>query len=91
MDLNLEGKRAVVTGASLGIGEASVKMLAEHGADVSFCARNKEAVDALSSQKVKAGSIKGYEADMGDKKSTEGFIESVLSDGPVDILSLIHI
>ena len=25
MDLNLEGKRAVVTGASLGIGEASVK------------------------------------------------------------------
>ena len=42
MDLNLEGKRAVVTGASLGIGEASVKMLAEHGADVSFCARNKE-------------------------------------------------
>ena len=27
MDLNLEGKRAVVTGASLGIGEASVKML----------------------------------------------------------------
>jgi len=35
MDLNLEGKRAVVTGASLGIGEASVKMLAEHGAEVS--------------------------------------------------------
>ena len=42
----------------LRIGEASVKMLAEHGADVSFCARNKEAVDALSSQKIKAGSIK---------------------------------
>ena len=36
MDLNLEGKRAVVTGASLGIGEASVRMLADHGADVSF-------------------------------------------------------
>ena len=53
MDLNLEGKRAVVTGASLGIGEASVKMLAEHGADVSFCARNKEAVDALSTEKIK--------------------------------------
>ena len=86
MDLNLEGKRAVVTGASLGIGEASVKMLAEHGADVSFCARNKEAVDALSSQKIKAGSIKGYEADMGNKQSTEEFIESVLADGPVDIL-----
>jgi len=86
MDLNLEGKRAVVTGASLGIGEASVKMLADHGANVSFCARSKEAVDALSAQKVKSGSIKGFEADMGDKKSTEGFINAVLSDGPVDIL-----
>ena len=49
MDLDLKGKRAVVTGASLGIGEAVVKMLAEHGADVSFCARNPNAVDTLSS------------------------------------------
>jgi len=67
MDLNLEGKRAVVTGASLGIGEASVKMLAEHGADVSFCARNKEAVETLSSQKIKAGSIKGIKQTWGIK------------------------
>ena len=36
IDLNLAGKRAVVTGASLGIGEAVVKLLAEHGADVVF-------------------------------------------------------
>ena len=36
INLDLKGKRAVVTGASLGIGEATVKMLAEHGADVSF-------------------------------------------------------
>ena len=39
INLDLKGKRAVVTGASLGIGEATVRMLAEHGADVSFCAR----------------------------------------------------
>ena len=49
MDLDLQGKRAVVTGASLGIGEAVVKMLAEHGAEVSFCARNPKAVNTLSS------------------------------------------
>ena len=36
LDLNLEGKRAVVTGASLGIGEAVVKMLSDHGASVHF-------------------------------------------------------
>ena len=75
MDLDLKGKRAVVTGASLGIGEAVVKMLAEHGADVSFCARNPNAVDALSSFESTKGSIKGFVADMGNKESTDSFIE----------------
>ena len=44
LDLSLQGKRAVVTGASLGIGEAVVKMLSDHGASVTFCARNKDAI-----------------------------------------------
>ena len=86
MDLDLKDKRAVVTGASLGIGEAVVKMLAEHGADVSFCARNPNAVDELSSFKSAKGSIKGFVADMGNKESTDSFIGSVQEDGPVDIL-----
>jgi len=86
MDLDLKGKRAVVTGASLGIGEAVVKMLAEHGADVSFCARNPEAVDTLSSFESANGLIKGFVADMGNKESTDSFIGSVQEDGPVDIL-----
>ena len=51
LDLNLEGKRAVVTGASLGIGEAVVKMLSDHGASVTFCARNEDAIDSLSKYK----------------------------------------
>ena len=86
MDLDLKGKRAVVTGASLGIGEAVVKMLAEHGSDVSFCARNPEAVNTLSSFEPANGSIKGFVADMGNKESTDSFIGSVQEDGPVDIL-----
>ena len=87
MDLNLEGKKAVVTGASLGIGEAVVKMLADHGANVSFCARTEESISVLSASSVEGkGSIKGFKADMGDAVSTNSFIESVLEDGPVDIL-----
>ena len=39
INLNLSGKRAVVTG-KLSIGAAIVKMLAEHGAQVEFCARS---------------------------------------------------
>lgn len=82
IDLNLSNKRAVVTGASLGIGAAIVKMLAEHGAQVEFCARNADAVDALTTN----NNITGHSADMGDQKSTEGFIQRVLDSGPVDIL-----
>ena len=86
INLDLTGKRAVVTGASLGIGEATVKMLAEHGANVSFCARSSESIDKLASSDIKNGSIKGFVADMGKKDSTQDFIDNVLSEGNVDIL-----
>ena len=86
INLDLTGKRAVVTGASLGIGEATVKMLAEHGADVSFCARTAESVDKLASSVIESGSIKGFVADMGERESTQAFIDNVLTDGDIDIL-----
>ena len=78
MNLDLSGKRAVVTGASLGIGEATVKLLAQHGADVFFCARTDEAVIKLADTETEIGSINGIVADMGEKESTQN-------------LSLIHI
>ncbi|MFT5097948.1 MAG: 3-oxoacyl-[acyl-carrier protein] reductase [Candidatus Azotimanducaceae bacterium] len=86
IDLNLAGKRAVVTGASLGIGEAVVKLLAEHGADVVFCARSEAAIEALASHKSGGGKVIGHVADMGDQASTEAFIQAVNDGGRVDIL-----
>ena len=87
IDMNLTGKRAVVTGASLGIGAAVVRLLADHGADVTFCARNKEAVEELSKYKTKGqNSVKGLIADMGEEESTNNFIKQVNSIGSTDIL-----
>ena len=83
MDLDLSGKRAVVTGASLGIGEAVVKELADMGADVIFCARNQEPVDSLGGY---LGKVTGLTADMGDKVSTESFLDAVEAFGGADIL-----
>ena len=88
IDLDLKGKRAVITGASLGIGAASVKMLADQGAEVSFCARNQETVNELIGYKPegKQGSVKGFIADMGEAKSTNKFIEENCPLFPIKIV-----
>ncbi len=44
MDLQLNGKSAVITGASQGIGFAVARALAREGVDVALCARNEERV-----------------------------------------------
>lgn len=87
IDLDLTGRRAVVTGASLGIGEATVQVLADLGAHVDFCARGQLSVDVLGGYPAAGdGSVTGHAADMGDGASVQSFLDAVLADGPVDIL-----
>ena len=48
MDLGLEGKGAIVTGGSLGIGKAIARELAREGADVAIVARTKDTLEAAA-------------------------------------------
>ncbi len=88
INLDLSGKTAVVTGASMGIGAAVVRMLADHGATVIFCARGQEAVDTLAAYQPShsQGKICGVSADMADAHSVAAFLSKVDELGTVDVL-----
>lgn len=88
MKLSLEGKRALVTGGSRGIGLAVARMLADEGCRVAVCARNKnsiaEAVKDLESRGVEAI---GVQADAQVSSDIERVVATVIDSwGAVDIL-----
>src|SRR3954471_20983821 len=84
----LKGKVAVVTGASLGIGAECVRLLAERGAAVAFCARSQDAVDQLAGElSGTGGEVRGYVCDMEDGGQINAFLDGVEGDlGPAGIL-----
>ena len=53
----LEGRVAVITGASSGIGEATANALASRGASVALLARRKDKLEALNHDIRKAGGL----------------------------------
>lgn len=50
MDLKLQGRKALITGASYGLGFACAQALAEEGAAVAICSRDQEKVKGAASQ-----------------------------------------
>ena len=55
MDLGLRGKKAIVTGATRGIGRAIADLLAAEGCDLAICARHRDAVDETVATLTRAG------------------------------------
>ncbi len=84
----LDGKVAVVTGASSGIGEATVRALAAEGAAVVAGARRKERLDGLVEEVAKeGGKAIAVECDVTDEGQAHGLIERAVEEfGRMDIL-----
>jgi NAD(P)-dependent dehydrogenase (short-subunit alcohol dehydrogenase family) len=88
VDLQLTGKRAVITGASRGIGYAIADTLAAEGADVVLVARDQAALDAAAGRISHYGHrVLALAADTTDDAAVRAMIATVAGElGGVDIL-----
>ena len=85
----LEGKTALITGASKGIGKSIAERYAEQGANVAFTYLSSVEKGQALEQELQARGVKakGYRSDASDFKAAEELIAAVVADfGGLDIL-----
>jgi NAD(P)-dependent dehydrogenase (short-subunit alcohol dehydrogenase family) len=76
MDLGLTGKKAIVTGGSLGIGKAIARELAREGADVAVVSRTKDVLEAAASEIAKETGrrVIAIPADVSNRAQVDGMV-----------------
>jgi 3-oxoacyl-[acyl-carrier protein] reductase len=93
MDLGLKGRRALVMGASKGLGRAIADSLAEEGVALVISGRDQASLDRVAGELKARGaaSAKGIPADIASAEQIDALAEgAVAAMGGVDILVLNH-
>lgn len=87
-DIDVAGKRILLTGASSGIGEAAAEKFAAKGATVIAVARRQELLDDLVGRiTAKGGDARAHAVDLSDMDAIDDLVATVERDlGGVDIL-----
>jgi NAD(P)-dependent dehydrogenase (short-subunit alcohol dehydrogenase family) len=87
-DIDVAGKRILLTGASSGIGEAAAEKFAAKGATVIAVARRQELLDDLVGRiTAKGGDARAHAVDLSDMDAIDELVATVERDlGGVDIL-----
>ncbi|WP_286978514.1 SDR family oxidoreductase [Pseudomonas sp.] len=88
MNIDLNGKRVIVTGASRGIGLAIARAFAQEGARVAICSRSLDAVNSAAAQlQQNAQAVLARVVDVTDTVGVQHFVSEVVEIwGGVDIL-----
>jgi 3-oxoacyl-[acyl-carrier protein] reductase len=85
---SLNGRIALITGASQGIGRACALILAEAGATVALAARNEAKLQEAAAQITGAGGKAGaYKLDVSSEDEIKAVVKQIIAEhGKVDIL-----
>jgi len=87
MDLQLAGKRVLVTGGTRGIGRAIVAGFLDEGAVVGFCARSADEIADTEKAMQERGSATGSVLDVGDGDALAAWVaESAEAFGGLDVV-----
>ncbi|MFF7710325.1 SDR family oxidoreductase [Pseudomonas sp. NPDC007930] len=82
MDMGLQGKRALVLGASRGLGLAIAHSLAAEGASVTLCGRNREALQqAVAGLRAQGAEADSLELDLANPAQRGAAVQALLADG----------
>lgn len=85
----LEGKTAIITGGSRGIGKGIALVFAQHGANVAFTySSSVESANSLEKELSNYGvKVKSFQSNAADYKESQDLVENVLKDfGSIDVL-----
>jgi 3-oxoacyl-[acyl-carrier protein] reductase len=85
----LEGKTAIITGASRGIGRGIAQVFAKHGANVAFTySASAEAAKELEAELAASGvKAKGYQSNAANFNEAQKLVDDVIAEfGAIDIL-----
>ena len=89
MDCRMDGRTAIVTGGSMGLGRAIAHEYARSGANVAMVARRQDVLDEAKTE-ISAeanGKVEGFVCDMSDAAAIGSMFEAVTATlGPVDII-----
>jgi len=88
MDLQLQGKRALVTGASRGIGRAIAETLADEGCALALCARGEETLEKVAAQLRERGAqVFAQPVDVTDHVALVDFVDASAQElGGLDVV-----